>query len=118
MAAKTTSTTVTLKHLAASLAEDNELSKKQAEAILGGAEGDLLAGLDLDLLAGGGVAAHARGALADLEDAEADDADALTLLQVFGDHGHQIGQDGFGLLLGQLLLLGDGRGEVLEGDGG
>ena len=36
MAAKTTSTTVTLKHLAASLAEDNELSKKQAEAILGG----------------------------------------------------------------------------------
>jgi DNA-binding protein HU-beta len=32
----TTATTVTLKHLAASLAEDNELSKKQAEAILGG----------------------------------------------------------------------------------
>jgi DNA-binding protein HU-beta len=29
-------TTVTLKHLAASLAEDNELSKKQSEAILGG----------------------------------------------------------------------------------
>ena len=27
---------VTLKHLAASVAEDNELSKKQAEAILGG----------------------------------------------------------------------------------
>jgi DNA-binding protein HU-beta len=29
-------TTVTLKHLAASLAEDNEISKKQSEAILGG----------------------------------------------------------------------------------
>ena len=29
-------TTVTLKHLAATIAEDNELSKKQAEAILGG----------------------------------------------------------------------------------
>jgi len=29
-------TTVTLKHLAASLAEDNELSKKQSEAILAG----------------------------------------------------------------------------------
>jgi len=31
----TTPTTVTLKHLAAALAEDHELSKKQAEAILG-----------------------------------------------------------------------------------
>ena len=30
-----TPTTVTLKHLAAALAEDHELSKKQAEAILG-----------------------------------------------------------------------------------
>ena len=29
-------TTVTLKHLAATIAEDNELSKKQSEAILGG----------------------------------------------------------------------------------
>ena len=34
MAAKTTSTTVTLKHLAASLAEDNELSKKQGQQML------------------------------------------------------------------------------------
>jgi DNA-binding protein HU-beta len=42
MAAKTTSTTVTLKHLAASLAEDNELSKKQAEAILGGLVGNVV----------------------------------------------------------------------------
>ena len=47
-----------------------------------------------------------------------DDADTLALFQVLGVHGHQVGQDGFGLLLGQLLLLGDGRGEVLEGDGG
>jgi DNA-binding protein HU-beta len=35
-------TTVTLKHLAASLAEDNELSKKQAEAILGGWVGQIV----------------------------------------------------------------------------
>jgi DNA-binding protein HU-beta len=35
-------TTVTLKHLAASLAEDNEISKKQAEAILGGLVGDIV----------------------------------------------------------------------------
>ncbi len=35
-------TTVTLKHLAASVAEDNELSKKQAEAILGGLVGQIV----------------------------------------------------------------------------
>jgi DNA-binding protein HU-beta len=39
---KPTATTVTLKHLAASLAEDNELSKKQAEAILGGLVGNIV----------------------------------------------------------------------------
>ena len=53
---------------------------------LGRAEGDLLAGLDVDRFAGGGIAAHAGGALADLQDAETDDADALALLQVLGDH--------------------------------
>ena len=42
MSTKTTATTVTLKHLAASLAEDNELSKKQAEAILGGLVGNIV----------------------------------------------------------------------------
>ena len=41
-ASKTTATTVTLKHLAASLAEDNEISKKQAEAILGGLVGNIV----------------------------------------------------------------------------
>ncbi len=35
-------TTVTLKHLAATLAEDNELSKKQAEAILAGLVGNIV----------------------------------------------------------------------------
>src|ERR1700690_4341109 len=35
-------TTVTLKHLAATMAEDNELSKKQAEAILGGLVGNIV----------------------------------------------------------------------------
>jgi DNA-binding protein HU-beta len=35
MAKAATPTTVTLKHLAAGIAEDQELSKKQAEAILG-----------------------------------------------------------------------------------
>ena len=36
MAAKTTAPTVTLKHLSANVAEAHELSKKNAEAILGG----------------------------------------------------------------------------------
>ena len=35
MAAKAASPTVTLKHLAANIAEEHELAKKQAEAILG-----------------------------------------------------------------------------------
>src|ERR1700744_105455 len=66
---------------------------------LGGAEGDLLRSLDVDCFAGGGVAAHAGCTLADLQDAEADDADALTLLQVLGDpHDHVI-QNGLGLFL-------------------
>jgi len=37
-----TATTVTLKHLAANVAEKNELSKKQAEAILGGLVGNIV----------------------------------------------------------------------------
>src|ERR1700758_1742986 len=85
--------------------------------LLGGAEGDLLAGLDLDRLAGRGVATRAGGALAHLEDAETDDADALALLQVLGDPAHHVGEDALGLLLGQFLVLGDCRGKVLERDG-
>src|SRR5262245_19539166 len=52
---------------------------------LRGAEGDLLTRLDLDRLAGRGIAAHAGGALANLEDAEAADADAVALFQVLHD---------------------------------
>src|ERR1700733_12848845 len=42
MASKATATTVTLKHLSASLAEDNEMSKKQAEAVLGDFVGNIV----------------------------------------------------------------------------
>src|ERR1700688_3884410 len=85
---------------------------------LGRTEGNLLAGLDVDRFAGGGVAAHARGALADLEDAEADDADALALLQMLGDHGDDVVQDRLGLLLRQFLILGDRRRQMLQRNGG
>src|SRR5262249_1947236 len=53
--------------------------------VLGGAEGDLLASLDFDRLAGCGIAAHARRALPNLEDAQAADADARAPLQMLGD---------------------------------
>src|SRR5262249_48095952 len=85
---------------------------------LGGAEGNLFRSLDVNGLAGGGVAAHARSALAHLQDAEADDADPLALLEVLGDPGDHVVEDGLGLLLGQLLLVGDRRREVFERNGG
>ena len=72
----------------------------------------------MDRFAGGGIAAHAGGALAHLQDAEADDANALALLQMLGDADDQIVQDGLSLLLGQFLLIGDRRCEMLERDGG
>src|SRR5215470_11488471 len=52
--------------------------------LFGGAEGDLLAGLDLDGLAGRGIAAHASGALAHHKNAEPADADAVALLEMLG----------------------------------
>src|SRR6185312_4067304 len=85
---------------------------------LGRAEGNFLAGLDVDGFARGGVAAHARGALAHLQDAEADDADAFALLEVLGDAADQVVENGFRLLLRQLLLIGDGCREMLQRNGG
>src|SRR4051794_8285257 len=85
--------------------------------LLGSAEGNLLAGLDLDLLAGGGVAAHAGSALADLEDTEADDANPLALLQVLGDSGHEVAENRFSGLLRQFVIFSDGGCKVLQSDG-
>jgi hypothetical protein len=48
--------------------------------VLRGAEGNLLAGLDLNGLASRRVAAHTGGTFAHLQDAEATDSDALALL--------------------------------------
>src|ERR1700733_12809635 len=84
--------------------------------LLGRAEGHLLAGLDVDGFAGGGVAAHARGALAHLQDAETDDADALALLQVLGDSADQVAQNGLSALLRQFVLFGQRCCEMLERD--
>src|SRR5258708_28045503 len=81
---------------------------------LGGAEGDLLARLDLDRLAGGRVAAHAGGALPHDENAESADPDAVTLLEVLDDHADEIAEDRLGLLLRHLMLGRNSGREMLE----
>ena len=65
---------------------------------LGSAERDLLAGFDLNGLAGSRVAAHARSALAHLQDAEAADADTLALFQMLDDLADETAEDGLRLL--------------------
>src|ERR1700749_991268 len=84
---------------------------------LSGAEGDLLARLDLDRFAGRGIAAHARGALAHLQDAGTVETDALALLQVLGHHRDEIVDDRATLLVGEALLVGELVGELLGGQG-
>ena len=76
------------------------------------------AGLPPVRLAGAGIAAGAGGALADLEDAEPDDPDPVPLLEVLGDELDHVGQDGLGVLLGEVLALRDVGGEMLERNGG
>src|SRR6185503_6330716 len=83
-----------------------------------GAEGDLLARLDLDRFAGRGIAAHACRALAHLQDAEAADTDAVALLQVLDDEIDHAAEDRLGLLLGKLMAFGDVCRKVLQRNGG
>src|SRR5271170_2074951 len=83
---------------------------------LGGPEGDLLARLDLDRLAGRGVAAHAGGALAHLKDPQAANADAVALLEVLDHHADEIVEDEFGLFLRHLVADGEGSREMLQRD--
>ena len=52
-----------------------------------------------------GIAAHARGALAHLQDAQAADADAVAFLEVLDDQADQIAEDRFGLLLRKLMIF-------------
>ena len=85
---------------------------------LGNPEGDLLARLDLDRLAGRRVPSHPGRTLPHLEDAEAGQADFVALLEVPGCQRHQIAQHGLGLLLRQVMAVRQGGGEMLERDGG
>src|ERR1044071_6226901 len=73
---------------------------------LGGAERNLLGRLDLDRLAGGGIAAHTRTALAHHQDAQSVETDAGALLQVLGDQTNRVFQNCVGALLGEFMLFG------------
>src|SRR5262245_7666314 len=80
--------------------------------LLGSAEGDLLAGLDLDCLARGRVAAHARRALSHLQYAQAIEADSLAFLQMLGDHLDHVREHGVDLRFLRAMVLGQRRGQV------
>src|SRR4051812_28598960 len=84
---------------------------------LGGAEGDLLAGLDLDRFAGRRIAPHAGCTLAHHQDAEAADADAVALLEVFGHQADQVAEDRLSLLFRHLMGFREICGEMLQGHG-
>src|SRR5579862_7913037 len=80
-------------------------------------ESDLLARLDLNRLAGGRIAAHARGTAPHLQNAQPADADALALFQVLDDLTHQAAQDGFRLFLRQLVVFRETRRKMLQRHG-
>src|SRR5438477_10126295 len=85
---------------------------------LGGPEGDLLARLDLDRLAGRRIAAHAGLAVPHLQDAEPADADLLALLQAFDDETNKIVEDRLGLLFRDLVALRKLSCQMLQGNSG
>src|SRR5262245_19425585 len=74
--------------------------------VLGDAERDFLRRLDLDLLAGGGIAPEAGGALADLHDAKPGDAHLVALLQVFHRGRDEIIEYCRQLLFGHFVIVG------------
>jgi len=85
--------------------------------ILGRAERDFLARFDLDRFAGRGIAPHASRPLPDLQNAETHDADSLTLLEMLCDQADEVAEKGFARPLRQLMFLGQGGREMLEGNG-
>ena len=80
-------------------------------------ERDLLAGFDLDGLAGRRVATHPGRPLPHLKDAETGQPDFVTLFQMAGGQRYQIAQHCFSLLLRDVMAVGQRGGEVLECDG-
>ena len=85
--------------------------------VLGCAERDLLARLDLNGLAGRGIAAHASSTLANLQNAQPDNPDPIPLLQMLGQQADEIAQNGLGLFLRHRMVIGKFRCEMLQSDG-
>src|SRR5581483_6620108 len=85
--------------------------------LLRGAEGDFFARLDLNLFARRRIAADARSAFANLQDAETANTDALAFLQVLPDIADEIAEHRFRLLLRHLMLLRKCRSKMLQRDG-
>ena len=113
---------ILLAHERSALGRSNLISDLKEEILAaisrhGGAERNLLARLDLDRFAGRGIASHASGTLAHLEDAEAGDADTFALLQMLRHQADRIVEYLFRLLFCQFMLLGDSCGEMLERHG-
>src|SRR3954447_3708950 len=86
--------------------------------LLGRSEGDLLAGLDLDLLASGRIASEPGGTRADLEDPETADPNLGPLRQVSGDGLHNLPQRGRALRLRQVMALRQPGCQLLQADRG
>src|SRR5260370_16285916 len=83
--------------------------------VLRRAERDFPARVDLGRLAGRGVAGHARGPVARREDAEPPDPDARPLLEILHKEPDKIAEHRLRLLLRDLVALGEGSREMLEG---
>src|ERR1700743_1872672 len=83
---------------------------------LGGAEGNLLARLDLDGFARRRIAAHAGSALAHDEDTQTVQTDAGALLQVLGDRRDRVVEERMRRLVGHLVLLGQLHRQLARAD--
>src|SRR6266480_3367623 len=79
-----------------------------------GAESDFLARLDFDRLAGGRIAPHTSSPVAHLQNAETDEAQPVTLLEVLDDGRHELAEHRLGLLFRDFVALRKLRRKVLQ----
>src|SRR6516164_1183427 len=84
---------------------------------LGGTEGDLLLGLDLDLLPSRRIAPHPRGTLAYLKNTETAEPDAPPLLQMPSDSVDHASEHVIHLGFREAVAISQGRRKMANGDG-
>src|SRR5262249_17595675 len=83
----------------------------------GRAEGDLLAGLDLDRFAGCGIASHTRRALAHHQDAEAAYPAPVGVFEMRGHQVQQFAEQRLGMFFRHFMGFREICGEMLQGHG-